>query len=106
MMLYSVLLAAALVVGAPYWLLRMATSGRYRAGLAGRLGRAPVGLRGAVAGRRVVWLHAVSVGEVMAATRLIAELQAKLPGFVIVVSTTTETGQRLARERLKGSPVF
>ena len=103
MMLYSVLLAAVLVVGAPYWLLRMATSGRYRAGLAGRLGRVPVGLREAVAGRRVVWLHAVSVGEVMAATRLIAELRVKLPGWEIAVSTTTETGQRLARERLLGS---
>lgn len=99
-MLYSVLLAAVLVLGAPYWLLRMATSGRYRAGLAGRLGRVPVGLREAVAGRRVVWLHAVSVGEVMAATRLIAELRERLPGWVIAVSTTTETGQRLARERL------
>lgn len=103
MMLYSVLLAAVLVLGAPYWLLRMATSGRYRAGLAGRLGRVPVGLREAVAGRRVVWLHAVSVGEVMAATRLIAELRAKLPDWAIAVSTTTETGQRLARERLLGS---
>jgi 3-deoxy-D-manno-octulosonic-acid transferase len=106
MVVYSVLLTAALILGAPYWLARMATSGRYRAGLAGRLGRVPEGLRAAVAGRRVVWLHAVSVGEVMAATRLIAELQARLPGWVIAVSTTTETGQRLARERLSENPVF
>ena len=100
------MLGAVLVVGAPYWLLRMATSGRYRAGLWGRLGRVPAGLREAVAGRRVVWVHAVSVGEVMAATRLIAELKERLPGWVIAVSTTTETGQNLARERLKDSPVF
>ncbi len=106
MWLYSVMLGAVLVVGAPYWLLRMATSGRYRAGLWGRLGRVPAGLRKAVAGRRVVWVHTVSVGEVMAATRLIAELREKLPGWVIAVSTTTETGQNLARERLKDSPVF
>ncbi len=106
MAVYSLLLGAVLVVGAPYWLLRMATSGRYRAGLWGRLGRVPEGLREAVAGRRVVWLHAVSVGEVMAAARLIAELRKKLPGWVIAVSTTTETGQNLARERLKDSPVF
>ncbi len=106
MIVYSTLLVAVLVVGAPYWLLRMATSGRYRAGLAGRLGRVPVGLRAAAAGKRVVWVHAVSVGEVMAATRLIAELREKLPGWVIAVSTTTQTGQLLARERLKDSPVF
>ncbi|MEO6981876.1 MAG: glycosyltransferase N-terminal domain-containing protein, partial [Edaphobacter sp.] len=69
------------------------------------------GLRAAVAGRRVIWLHAVSVGEVMAAATLIGELRAALPGWVVAVSTTTETGQRLARERLagsgeNGSPVF
>jgi len=104
--LYSTLLLAALVLGAPYWIVRMATSGRYRAGLAGRLGRVPDELRAAVAGRNVIWLHAVSVGEVMAATQLIRELRAALPGWVIAVSTTTATGQRLARERLSGSPVF
>lgn len=106
MWVYSGLLLAALVLGAPYWLMRMATSGRYRAGLAGRLGRVPDDLRAAVAGRNVIWLHAVSVGEVMAATQLIRELQAALPGWVIAVSTTTATGQRLARERLVDSPVF
>jgi 3-deoxy-D-manno-octulosonic-acid transferase len=85
----------------------MATSGRYRAGLAGRLGRIPDDLREAVAGRRVVWLHAVSVGEVMAATELVREMRKALPGWVIAVSTTTETGQRLARERFgEESPVF
>jgi 3-deoxy-D-manno-octulosonic-acid transferase len=106
MEVYSALLLAVLVVGAPYWLVRMVTSGRYRAGLAGRLGRIPDGLRAAVAGRQVVWIHAVSVGEVMAATQLIRELRAALPGWVIAVSTTTATGQRLAKERLPESPVF
>jgi 3-deoxy-D-manno-octulosonic-acid transferase len=106
MVVYSSLLLAVLVVGAPYWLVRMATSGRYRAGLAGRLGRVPERLRNAVSGREVVWVHAVSVGEVMAATQLIRELRAGLPGCVIAVSTTTQTGHRLAKERLVGSPVF
>ena len=103
---YSALLLAALVVGAPYWLLRMATSGRYRAGLAGRLGLIPNDLRAAVEGRKVVWIHAVSVGEVMAAIQLVRELRASLPGWVVAVSTTTATGQRLAKERLPEWPVF
>jgi 3-deoxy-D-manno-octulosonic-acid transferase len=106
MVVYSSLLLAVLVLGAQWWLLRMATGGRYRAGLAGRLGRVPEELRAAVAGENVVWVHAVSVGEVMAATQLIRELKTALPGWVIAVSTTTETGQRLATERLTGSPVF
>ncbi|MCU1251161.1 MAG: Three-deoxy-D-manno-octulosonic-acid transferase protein [Edaphobacter sp.] len=107
MIVYSFLLLAALVLGAPYWLLRMATSGRYRAGLAGRLGVVPKGLRAAVAGRDVVWVHAVSVGEVVAATRLVGELEAALgDGWVVVVSTTTATGQALARERFGAERVF
>jgi 3-deoxy-D-manno-octulosonic-acid transferase len=106
MIVYSSLLLAALVLGAPYWLLRMATSGRYRAGLAGRLGAVPKGLRAAVAGRDVVWVHAVSVGEVLSATQLIRASKEALPGWVFAVSTTTETGQRLAKERLPGAPVF
>jgi 3-deoxy-D-manno-octulosonic-acid transferase len=109
--LYSSLLLAVLVLGAPYWLARMATSGRYRAGLWERLGRVPAALRAAVAERRVVWVHAVSVGEVLAATRLVAELETALnskmgEGWVIVVSTTTATGQKLARERFGAERVF
>jgi 3-deoxy-D-manno-octulosonic-acid transferase len=104
--IYSALLAAVVVLGAPWWLVRMATSGRYRVGLAGRLGVIPKGLGEAVARRRVIWLHAVSVGEVMAASELVRELRARLPEWVIAISTTTETGQRLARERFSGTPVF
>jgi 3-deoxy-D-manno-octulosonic-acid transferase len=98
--LYSLLLLAVLVLGSPYWIIRMITSGRYRAGLAERLGRVPAGLRQTIAGRQVVWVHAVSVGEVLAATRLVSELQAALgSGWIIVVSTTTATGQALAKQR-------
>jgi 3-deoxy-D-manno-octulosonic-acid transferase len=103
---YSVLLAAVLIVGAPWWLARMATSGRYRAGLAQRLGLIPAEIGNLVKGRRVIWLHAVSVGEVLAAGELVRQLRTALPDWVIAVSTTTETGQRLARERFAGAPVF
>ena len=110
MIVYSLLLGLALMVSAPWWLWRMATSGRYRAGLAGRLGVLPNSLdetiarRGAASG--LIWLHAVSVGEVLAAQRLVAELQIALPAHLIVVSTTTQTGQQIAREKLGGVPVF
>ena len=104
MALYSLLLVAVLVVGAPWWLARMV---RYRAGMGQRLGRVPAELRAAAAGRQVVWVHAVSVGEVLAATRLVAELEAALgAGWVVVVSTTTATGQALARERFGAGRVF
>jgi len=104
MALYSLLLMVGLAVCSPWWLARMV---RYRAGLGQRLGRVPVELRAAGQGRQVVWVHAVSVGEVLAATRLVMELEAALgAGWVVVVSTTTATGQALARERFGAERVF
>jgi 3-deoxy-D-manno-octulosonic-acid transferase len=104
MALYSLLLMVGLALSSPWWLARMI---RYRAGMGQRLGRIPAALREAVAGRQVVWVHAVSVGEVLAATRLVAELEAALgDGWVVVVSTTTATGQTLAKERFGAARVF
>ncbi len=107
MLFYSALLTVALVVSSPWWLLRMATTQRYREGLRQRLGAVPERLVGAVQGKRVVWVHAVSVGEVLAASRLVGELEAALgDGYRVVVSTTTRTGQALARERFGADRVF
>ncbi len=106
MAFYSAALVLLLVLGLPYWLVRMTTTRKYRAGLGERLGRVPQRLKNAVAGKQVVWLHAVSVGEVLAASRLVGELDAALPGYMVVVSTTTLTGQRLARERFGAERVF
>jgi len=64
-------------------------------------------VKDAVRGKRVIWVHAVSVGEVLASTRLIAELEAALGAeWVVVVSTTTKTGQALAKERFGAGRVF
>jgi 3-deoxy-D-manno-octulosonic-acid transferase len=107
MLIYSALLSVALVLSSPWWLLRMGTTQRYREGLRQRLGGLPLQLRGAVQGKRVVWVHAVSVGEVLAASRLVSDLEAALgEGFRIVISTTTRTGQTLARERFGTERVF
>jgi len=107
MLLYSFALTVGLIVSAPWWLLRMATTSRYREGLRERLGTVPARLREFVRGKRVVWIHAVSVGEVLAASRLVGELEAALgEGFCVVVSTTTRTGQALARERFGAGRVF
>jgi len=107
MLLYSFAMLLGLVLSSPWWLLRMATTHRYREGLWQRLGRVPEQLRVAVHGRRVVWIHAVSVGEVLAASRLVAELETSLgSGWIVVISTTTRTGQALARERFGAGRVF
>jgi 3-deoxy-D-manno-octulosonic-acid transferase len=108
---YSLALTLALLLASPWWLLRMLSTGRYREGLAQRLGRVPTALREAAAGKRVLWLHAVSVGEVLAATRLVADLESALeaasgPGYLIAISSTTRTGHALARQRFGADRVF
>jgi len=105
--LYSSLLALGLLVTLPYWLLHMLRHGKYRSGLAERLGKVPQRLNIPDAGRKsIIWVHAVSVGEVLAVSRLITEMQARFPKYHVLVSTTTDTGQRLARERFGASNVF
>jgi len=105
LLFYSLGLALVLVLGAPYWLFRMATSGKYREGLSERLGFVPERLF-QEEDRPVIWVHAVSVGELLAAARLIDDLRKELPGWRVVVSTTTRTGQALARQRFGIENVF
>ena len=103
--LYSALAGLALVLSAPLWLLRMLNQGKYRAGLAERFGRVPDRLRDPQR-RPTIWVHAVSVGEVLAVGGLISELQQRATSLRIVVSTTTAAGQKLARDRYGGGNVF
>ncbi len=106
MLLYSFGLLLALLVTAPYWLLHMLFYGKYREGLSERLGQVPERLTNAVRGRRTVWIHAVSVGELIAVSGVAQSLQQLHPDLAIVVSTTTRTSQRLARARFGPERVF
>ncbi|HEY4356716.1 MAG TPA: 3-deoxy-D-manno-octulosonic acid transferase [Acidobacteriaceae bacterium] len=107
MALYSAILMLGLLLSSPWWVLRMLTTSRYREGMRERLGLVPARLRQAGAGRRVIWIHAVSVGEVLAASRLVAELETALgEPWRIVISTTTRTGNTLARERFGEARTF
>jgi 3-deoxy-D-manno-octulosonic-acid transferase len=105
LILYTSVLFVVLVLGLPYWLLAMATNGKYREGLSERLGWVPDRLREGDA-RKTIWVHAVSVGEVLAASRLVNELSACAPQYRVLLSTTTRTGQRLARERTGANHTF
>jgi len=103
---YNLALMAALTAGAPWWLWRMATTHKYREGMAERLGKVPASLLALGRERPLIWLHAVSVGEVLAASRLVGELDSAFPAHRLVISTTTRTGQILARERFGRDRVF
>ena len=106
MPLYSFALLLALALSAPVWGWRILRQRRYRQGLRERLGVVPQRVIAFVASRPVVWVHAVSVGETLAAERLLRELETALPGYAVVVSTTTPTGQAVARDRFGADRVF
>ncbi|MBI3121198.1 MAG: 3-deoxy-D-manno-octulosonic acid transferase, partial [candidate division NC10 bacterium] len=96
--LYSLGLGAFFVGGLPVFMAQAILRGKYRRGLPERLGRVPA-WAGPVP---PVWLHAVSVGEVMAAIPLARELAGRRPDLPLLVSTVTDTGRNVAEQRLPG----
>src|SRR5882724_10914286 len=102
---YSALLAVVLLLGFPYWLLRTLRYGKRHIGLAERLGKVPDTLA-RHRSRPAIWVHAVSVGELIAVIDLITELTRRFPAYRVVVSTTTAAGQTLARSRFGRNSVF
>jgi len=103
-LLYSALLAAGLVISLPYWIFRSQRHGKYREGLGQRLGKVPSQLK--KQSGPAIWVHAVSVGEVLATSQLIRDLRRRLPGFRVLISTTTATGQALAKQQFGEESVF
>jgi 3-deoxy-D-manno-octulosonic-acid transferase len=103
--IYSTLLILALILGLPYWLYQMLRHGKYRSGFLERFGTVP-GHLVTPSAEPTIWVHAVSVGEVLAVSHLVEEMRARWPGHRIVLSTTTDTGQKLARTRFGGESVF
>lgn len=93
-LLYSLTLSLLFALLLPYFLYQAIRHRKYASSFRERLGRLPAALRHD--GRPTVWVHAVSVGEFLAARPLIASLRQDLAGWRVIVSTTTATGQRLA----------
>ena len=96
-----------MLVSSPYWLYQILRHGKYHRGFSARMGGVPARLRHEGTGaQRVIWVHAVSVGEVLAVSGLIEQMRRSLPQHRVLVSTTTDTGQELARKRFGEESVF
>jgi 3-deoxy-D-manno-octulosonic-acid transferase len=96
---YNLLLNLAFIISFPYLLLRAAWG---KHGITERMGRLPEGKVSILSGKKVVWFHAASVGEVKALSAIIPQVQSKYPGYDLVVSTWTKTGKAEAERILKG----
>ncbi len=94
-----------MLVSLPYWLYQVLRHGKYHRGFAERMGAVPARVR-SVSEKPAIWIHAVSVGEVLAIVGLVSRMRRASPEHRIVVSTTTDSGQDLARKRFGEENVF
>jgi len=86
---------------APYWVVQGLRHGKYLSNLAERLGFSFLGLaKLSAASGGAIWIHAVSVGEVLSGITLARRLKEAYPNRWLIISTTTQTGQALAHERM------
>ena len=98
--LYNILFMVFFVLAAPYYFMRLRRRGNWSPGFRERFGHYNAGLKQVLTNRHIVWIHAVSVGEVNLCTQLIRALEPQVPNVKIVVSTTTTTGMGELRSRL------
>ncbi len=98
--IYNILLILATILLSPVILFKLATVPKYRGGISQKFGRLRKGVLKVIRGSRPIWVHAVSVGEVMAAHPLIRELKKKYPRRKLILSTVTVTGNFTARQRV------
>lgn len=94
-LLYSLLLTIGLIVASPLFVIDAVRKGKYITGLSQRLGNIP---RINSNNLPIIWLHCVSVGETAAARTLVDGVIARFPSHRLVISTTTITGQQVARQ--------
>src|SRR5688572_11999700 len=98
--LYNLLFTVFFCLCAPFYFLKMLRRGNWRKGFSQRFGRYSSKVKQAVSNRHVLWIHAVSVGEVNICTQVIAEIERRLPNLKIIVSTTTSTGMGELHKKL------
>ncbi len=99
--IYSLLMGLAAVLLVPYWLVQGLRHGKYLSNLGQRFGFSFPSLAKLPAQRAgAIWIHAVSVGEALSGVTLARHLKDAYPDRPLIISTTTITGQALARERM------
>ena len=96
--LYTLAIMLAAIVLSPWFAYQAVRYRKYIGSVTERMGRLPVSFN--LDGDPSIWIHAVSVGEALMTRALIPDLRKRYPGLRIFLSTTTMTGQQIARTRL------
>lgn len=98
--IYNILTILSIPFILPYLFYRAIKNPLYRKGLGQRIGFLHKELVDNIKDKKVFWVHAVSVGEVVAVSSLVRELRKRYPETTLLLSTVTETGNRTARQML------
>ena len=98
-LLYSVLIVTFFLIMSPYLAWQAVRYRKYIGSVGQRLGYLPISFN--LDGEESIWIHAVSVGEVLTARALLPQLRERYPRLRLYLSTTTMTGQKIARNSLQ-----
>ncbi len=98
--LYNILFLVFFALSSPYYFWRLRRRGDWVRGFGQRFAIYDPSVKQALTNRDIIWVHAVSVGEVNLCTQLIHALEPRAPNLKIVVSCTTTTGMAELRRRL------
>ncbi len=101
--LYNLIASVFFIFAFPYFLFRSFFTPGYGRGLKEKFGFISRVKRESLNKRPNIWLHAVSVGEILASLPLIKLIQQTFPRYQLVISTTTTTGQAVARKKVSGA---
>lgn len=95
--LYNLLATIAVMVIMPFFLLRMILLGQIKGRFREMCGYLPAAVLRQVAGKRCIWVHAASVGEIVATSSIIKEITKLMPNQTILVSVVIPTGYEMAK---------
>jgi 3-deoxy-D-manno-octulosonic-acid transferase len=97
---YNICFIVAFILTFPFLAVGMLWNGKYRRSFQERLGLTAVNYRSGQENYRPIWIHALSVGEVLSVVALVKALSERHPEIPLVFSTSTETGQQTAIKAL------
>ncbi|MDZ4816886.1 MAG: 3-deoxy-D-manno-octulosonic acid transferase [Verrucomicrobiota bacterium] len=98
--IYNIILVLGFLIALPFYLFKMWKRGKYKDGFSQRFGYYPDEIKSFCQQNPVIWVHAVSVGEVMATLKLLQSLRSRFPEVHLMLTTTTSRGYQVALNKV------
>src|SRR3990170_5519212 len=105
-LIYELLTYLFLILASPYFIFKILFTNRYRTGIKERFGFLNCDVRNLNQKRKRIWFHAVSVGEVIASSLLLKRFKELWPESILILTTVTETGNSVAKEKIKDADII